>query len=195
MESVFRVPRPMSSSSASPPGIPRVYESQKAQLSARGLQRRPETNTAHSPVSFLPSEAYADPKISPETWAATAVDEVASATLRTGNHVCRSDVCHKGVTGRKGFCRMFFWHWVRAIGKKGKPIAQRCHGHELQSRWSGVGPPPVQANPPFTGLPALEVNHPFHFKMNAAMILGPRCNHDVGLLLRLPSHQYLQSGL
>ena len=42
-------------------------------------------------------------------------------------------------------------------------------------------------SPPFAGAPALETTHPFHFKMNPAILLGPVCNHDLGVLLRIPS--------
>ena len=45
--------------------------------------------------------------------------------------------------------------------------------------------PPVCTVPPSVGTPAVEINHPFHFKMTPAMMLGPQCNHDLGILLRL----------
>jgi hypothetical protein len=35
-------------------------------------------------------------------------------------------------------------------------------------------------------MPALERNHAYHFKMTPGLMLGPRCNHDLGILLRLP---------
>ncbi len=63
--------------------------------------------------------------------------------------------------------------------------AQRSHGLELQKRWDGLGQPPLQRTPPFVGLPAVEVTHPFHFKLSPGIILGPKCNHDLGILLRL----------
>ena len=61
------------------------------------------------------------------------------------------------------------------------------HGHVLQKRWDGVGTIPTLRGPPFVGMPALEITHPFHFKMSPAMLLGPKCNHDLGILLRLPT--------
>ena len=82
---------------------------------------------------------------------------------------------------------MLFWHWAKYRKKEGGVGAVRRHGVPLQPRWSGQGAPPVHAAPPFQGLPALEVNHPFHFKMTPSMLLGPRCNHDLGILLRLPA--------
>ena len=41
-------------------------------------------------------------------WSARAVRYVALFTRKTGNHVCRPDVCHKGRIGKRGFCRMLF---------------------------------------------------------------------------------------
>lgn len=40
-------------------------------------------------------------------------------------------------------------------------------------------------NPRFIGAPALETNHPFHFKLLPSMLSGPKCNHDLGVPLRL----------
>ena len=137
-------------------------------------------------VPYHTSTKHKDPEVSSGEWSSHAVDEVAVATLKTGNHVCRPDVCHKGRIGRRGFCRMFFWHWARAEDPKKGPIAKMTHGIELRSRWSGNGAPPLCTSPPFKGLPALEITHPFHFKMSPAILLGPKCNHDIGVLLRLP---------
>ena len=120
------------------------------------------------------------------------VKDVALITRKVGNHVCRPDVCHKGHLGKKGFCRMFFWHWARHVDRDGKVGAKMSHGLVLQSRWDGSGSPPLCMSPPLVGLPALEVNHPFHFKMSPAILLGPKCNHDLGILLRLAIDQWLE---
>ena len=106
--------------------------------------------------------------------------------LKTGNHICRADVCYKGRIGKLGFCRMLFWHWVQYTTKKGERGARRQHGMPLLPRWNGTRDPPVHAAPPQYGLPAFEVNHPFYIKMCPAIYLGPGCNHDLGVLLRLP---------
>ena len=98
--------------------------------------------------------------------------------------MCRSDVCHKGRIGRQGFCRLGYWHWVRSRSASGEETAVRAHGMPLHQRWRGGADPPVCAAPPFRGAPALETTHPFHIKMNPAICLGPRCNHDLGVLLR-----------
>ena len=59
------------------------------------------------------------------------------------------------------------------------------HGMQLAARWNGSGSPPLSASPPFVGAPVLETTLPFHFKMTPSMLLGPKCNHDLGILLRL----------
>merc|ERR1711966_365427 len=56
----------------------------------------------------------------------------------------------------------------------------------LRPRWDQDGFPPIITSPPQAGMPALERNHAYHFKMTPGLMLGPRCNHDLGILLRLP---------
>ena len=63
---------------------------------------------------------------------------------------------------------------------------KRAHGLILQPRWDGQGLPPVQQSPPNPGTVLLELNFPFFFKLTSGVMLGPRCNHDLGILLRLP---------
>ena len=84
---------------------------------------------------------------------------------------------------------MMFWHWARSTDKKGNLLAKRTHGVELQPRWNGTGNPPLHKSPPLLGSPALETTHPFHFKMTPGVMLGPTCNHDIGVLLRIPPSQ------
>ena len=98
---------------------------------------------------------------------------VAASTRKTGNHVCRPDVCHKGRLGKQGFCRMLYWHWGKHTNEKKAIVAKRSHGLTLCPRWNGSAAPPVHTAPPLFGSPALETTHPFHFKMNPAMLLGP----------------------
>lgn len=80
--------------------------------------------------------------------------------------------------------------WGSGITKytdcKGEEKSQRSHGLHLQPRWNGTGAPPICSALPLKGAPALEVNHPFHCKVTPAILLGPRCNHDLGVLLRFP---------
>ena len=90
-----------------------------------------------------------------------------------------------------GFCRMYFWHWVQATSQKGEPTAVRAHGLPLQSRWNGTGEPPVGMVPPSRGSALLQQEHPFHTKMTPGITLGPRCNHDLGVLLRFLTSKIL----
>ena len=61
------------------------------------------------------------------------------------------------------------------------------HGHMMQTRCDGKGSLPTLRGPTFVGMPALEITHPSHLEMFLAILLGSSCNHDLGILLRLPS--------
>ena len=63
---------------------------------------------------------------------------------------------------------------------------RRRHGHVLQERWTKSRWPPVMRDAPFTGMPALERTHPTLGKVNPAILQGPRCNHDLAPMFRLP---------
>ena len=166
-------------------GEERFRDSVNAQIESRGLQRPNPKAIPAKPMSYFTSEIHTDRDCSSAEWAQSAVEQVFSATKKSGNHVCKNEVCHKGRIGKQGFCRMFFWHWCRYVDEKKCPQAKRCHGLQLQKRWNGLGTPPIHATQPFTGLPAVEINHPFHIKMTPSMFLGPTCNHDLGVLLRV----------
>ena len=170
-------------------GEVRSMASEKAQLSARGLAELPSERPMYTPMSYSASEIHKDAGVCEHVWAAGCVKQVAASTRKTGNHVCRPDVCHKGTLGRKGFCRMMFWHWARWVDEKKEATAKRSHGLALHARWDGQGHPPTHDAPPLLGSPALEISHPFHFKMTPSMLLGPTCNHDLGVLLRLGKFQ------
>ena len=62
---------------------------------------------------------------------------------------------------------------------------QSATGFAVQPRWDGAGAPPLHRAPPLSGSMVLETAHPFHFKLCPAIMLGPKCNHDVGVLLWL----------
>ena len=47
-------------------------------------------------------------------------------------------------------------------------------------------PPPIDYVPPNVGKALTEQTHPFAIKGSGAMYGGPRCNHDIGVLLRCP---------
>ena len=117
-----------------------------------------------------------------DTWAAISTVLANQAAIAYGNHVCLPATCYK--RGKK-YCRMLYWHWA-ACTKAGAPKLRRAHGLPLASHWSGVGQPPLIQEPPHNGLPALERHHPFHYKMTPGILLGPSCNHDLGILFRFP---------
>lgn len=82
---------------------------------------------------------------------------------------------------------MHYWHWRKVKNTKGKPVIKRVHGHALQRRWrDDQDLPPVVDVPPQAGMPALERNHCYHGKTTPGVMLAARCNHDLGILLRLP---------
>ena len=140
-----------------------------------------------TPMSYISSAAHKNASVDGRSWGKQSVQSIMASTRKTGNHVCRPDVCHKGKHGKKGFCRFLFWHWTKSVDDKGKLVAKRSHGNALQTRWDGTSAPPVHQNQPLRGCPALEITHPFHFKMTPGIMLGPSCNHDLGVLLRFPS--------
>ena len=80
---------------------------------------------------------------------------------------------------------MLYWHYWRTMNKSMAPIMKRLHGKELQPRWDGVDLPPIHITPPHKGAFKLERTHAWHFKMSPGPMLGPRCNHDLGVLLKL----------
>ena len=167
-------------------GKERTEDSIRAQLHARGLSQVPELEGPVREAKYYVPNMYSDDSVGSSVWAAESVHEICASTRKAGNHVCRSDVCHKGRIGRYGFCRLGYWHWVRQLSEEGAATAVRAHGVPLQGRARRPDAPPLHTVPPFRGAPALEVNHPFHIKMNPGIFLGPRCNHDVGVMLRIP---------
>ena len=168
-------------------GGARVQQSNAAQMRGRGMSEPPSCNDKVLSFPFYPSRVSGDPDISGEAWAARCVEEIFSRTRKTGNHVCKPSVCHKGRLGNTGFCRMYYWHWSRFVAEDtGRETARRLHGLQLHDRWDGNWPPPTMRHPPNVGLPALETTHPFHFRCCPAALLGPQCNHDVACLIRVP---------
>jgi hypothetical protein len=131
--------------------------------------------------------AYEDSSYSAGDWEKMAVEEFNSGGNKNSNHTCWPKTCHKGRWKKIGFCRMHYWHWRKVKNTKGKPVIKRVHGHALQRRWcDDKDLPPVVDVPPQAGMPALERNHCYHGKMTPGVMLAARCNHDLGILLRLP---------
>ena len=91
-------------------GAARVKESEQAQLAARGLPAGTILRATAPDKPFFPSGASADPQVSAAEFSSDAVTEVFARTRKTGNHVCKPAVCHKGRLGKQGFCRMYYWH-------------------------------------------------------------------------------------
>jgi hypothetical protein len=166
-----------------------IEATRSSQLLARGLDPKSAhtDNIVQTPfVNWIPS-ALGDASLPAKKWEPQACRQVNAGGLKLGCHVCRTRVCsskHHGIPGV--FCRMLFWRWRKVFDKKTKKkVYKRFHGRELCPRWAGSGVPPVISTPPHQFQPALERNHPYHYKGNPAVVLGPRCNHDVGLLIRL----------
>ena len=97
----------------------------------------PTETPSASRASYVTSTVHNDATVAADRWASLAVQSICASTRKTGNHVCRPDVCYKGSIGRKGFCRMMYWHWTRGVDKKGNECARRCHGVDLHQRWNG----------------------------------------------------------
>ena len=167
-------------------GHERRDESLRAQLFARGLKEYPKaTGPPRQPVYHMP-KMYGDAAVGAEIWGAESTREVAASTRKTGNHICRTDVCHKGKIGRMGFCRFVFWHLGpghvpegRADGCKGARHAPAATVEVIRRRAACL------QGSPHRGMATLEQAHPFHIKMSPGITLGPRCNHDLGILLCL----------
>ena len=167
-------------------GPERVKECYEAQMRARGMSAPPGSSATIGPMRHYTSDVHRDASVTSSDWAVRSVEEIASGTRVTGNHICRNDVCHKGRLGKRGFCRMYYLHWVRYVDEKKGLCAKMVHGLPLRDHWDGTGPLPLGLSHPFRGLPEVETVHPFHFKMTPGVFLGPKCNHDLGVLLRIP---------
>ncbi len=118
-------------------GVGRVHHSIQAQLHSRGMQTIAATQGESGEMSYAPSTSSCNRSVSAGAFRAQVVKEVAISTRRTGNHICRPDVCHKGQIGKKGFCRMYFWHWTRLRDEKKGDRAKMTHSLALQPRWNG----------------------------------------------------------
>ena len=168
-------------------GGARAAETAQAQLYARG---QPSTETKEkaktNPFMTWCREYLGNASLSAADWEKSAMQDFADGSFQCGNHICLPRVCWKGRWAKIKFCRMLYWHWKRVTNNKGVEVMKRMHGHLLQESWNGDGLPPVQACPPNPGMPLQEITHPFFFKLTPGIMLGPRCNHDLGIFLRLP---------
>ena len=77
-------------------GEERAQETMRAQLQGRGQQQLPCVRVAPAPMSYVTSTSHANARVDSEEWSTKAIRSICGSTRKTGNHVCRPDVCHKG---------------------------------------------------------------------------------------------------
>ena len=99
-------------------GEERLQETMRSQLQGRGETQLPSNRSSPAPMSYVTSTARSNASVSGQRWSAEAVHSIYTSTRKTGNHVCRNDVCYKGSVDKKGFRRMMFWHRARFVDKK-----------------------------------------------------------------------------
>ena len=124
--------------------------------------------------------AYLDAASPPPavSWTNMLLYDVRHTVVQCGLHECRPATCWKGFLGRIHYCRLGFWHWA-ACPERARAW-RRVHGHALRARCD------IGTLPPSRGLLLPERHHPFMGKLNAALLVATKSNHDVGLLLRAP---------
>ena len=127
-------------------GNARSDECLNAQAVARGLSdASAATESTAATFPKWTSRLYRDATLSAVAWARMAAVDANAGSRKCMNHVCLPKTCHKGRWAKIGFCRMFFWHWVQRLSKKGdKMVMARAHGHALQLRSTDADWPPVQ---------------------------------------------------
>ena len=102
-------------------------------------------------VFFFPSPMHTAKNMDAASWPWNVVAEVAMHTRKTGNHICRPDVCKDDRIGKRGFCRMHFWHWVGSVDSEEGLVAKMTYGGRLCPCCNGKGRPPVCTSPRFIG--------------------------------------------
>ncbi len=137
-----------------------------AQLAARGLplDSKPVPTCGDRPFDASAPLWLQDASLSPEDWSSKAAVHFNTAFRSCGNHLCMKRVCYKGKHGKKGLCRMLYWHWRLCPSRKkpGKKVWKRVKGRLLQARVCVAAQlPPVEENPPQRGMPAVETCHGF----------------------------------
>ena len=98
-------------------------------------------------------------------------------------HECRPATCHKGFLGKLGFCRLGYWRWENLTPDDDTHLWRRAHGMALHPT------PTLGMLPPHEGVLFTERHHHYFARVNPAILLSRRCNHDVNVLLRLPPVQ------
>lgn len=119
-----------------------------------------------------------DPTFLPNETAKLLLYDLRNSVLASGLlHACQSRTCFKGKLGKRGYCRLGFWHWLQHAPQ----LWERCHGIVLTPR------PLLGTIPPHTDAFLTERHHQFFGKMNPVMLACCKCNHDVSTLLRFPA--------
>ena len=173
-------------------GEDRVAQSRSLQLVARGIsdERAGDARPRTKFMWFTP-DFYGDQSLSASEWAAACSEDFNAGVIDSGNHECKPDVCYKGKLGKRGWCRMRFFHNAQVAQPNGEAVFKMVHGAQLVPRWSygsagGASPPIADESQWNAGEPLVEQNQPFIGPLMGAMYGGPRCNHHVSVLLRLP---------
>ena len=137
----------------------------------------------HGRPSFLPwpRRALTSLRRGTQEWAELLLYDLRHSIVHCCLHECRPRTCYKGFLGRLGFCRLGYWFWKDVSSFTEPETWQRCHGI-----------PPVHHAcvgdlPPFDGIFRTERYHPFHTRFNPAMLSTCKCNHDVNILVQIPS--------
>ena len=159
-----------------PCGVDRAAAARDRQLEARGLDlRRDGENTRQrkrSRFSVYMPDFYGDPSMSSSEWAKRCSVDFNAGVIDSGNHKCRPEVCYKGRLGRRGWCRMRFFHKVAFYDGDGRSITKMVHGAPLVPRWRACGDsaPPVADTAQWNaGEVLVEQHHPFVGPLTGAM--------------------------
>ena len=110
-------------------GPERAASSYAAQREARGIEdstSKPDPD-APRPFESIAPKWIADKKLSGRQWGAKAARHFNTSFRSCGNHCCTPRVCFKGKYGKKGLCRMLFWHWAPVHSKRGKNFREISH--------------------------------------------------------------------
>ena len=138
MEALKRAPLiPVTQKQAEMIGSLRTKQCVEAQLRARGLEHAlPAEEIETTNFRYWTPAPYGDRSLTAAEWGAFACRDSNAGCLKCGNHVCRSDVCHKKRRGAVAspYCRMFYWHYMRGLDRNKRPVAKKVHGRELVDR-------------------------------------------------------------
>jgi hypothetical protein len=142
-------------------------------------------------TSILPSY-HENGSLSPRAWSSNLLEDARCLSLACSLHGCRPSVCHKGKAGAMGVCRLRYWHWVRVPNGngtsvyrrvKGKALTEDLHGEGSNGWFIGKGVDNLHPRGKFF---AIRLHH-FHTSTNPSILVTARANHDLQLLVRIPT--------